>query len=44
MAPEIGVLIIHGMGSQESDFAVGMIDKLKEKLGYKAGEPFGVLD
>ena len=36
MAPEVGVLIIHGMGSQQPDFADGMIDKLKEKLGDKA--------
>jgi hypothetical protein len=36
MAPEVGVLIVHGMGSQQSDFADGMIDKLKEKLGENA--------
>jgi hypothetical protein len=32
----IGVLIVHGMGSQQPDFANGMIDKLKEQLGDKA--------
>ncbi len=36
MAPEIGVLIIHGMGSQQPDFAQGLIDDLKEKLDNKA--------
>lgn len=36
MASEVGVLIIHGMGSQQPDFAVGLIKKLLEILGDKA--------
>lgn len=38
MTPKIGVLIVHGMGSQQPDFADGMIAALEEKLGAKAGE------
>jgi len=38
MAPEVGVLIIHGMGSQQPDFADGLIAELMEKLGVKAGD------
>lgn len=36
MAPELGVLIVHGMGSQTEDFAQGIIDDLTDKLGDKA--------
>ncbi len=32
MAPKVGVLIVHGMGSQKPDCADVMIDKLKENL------------
>lgn len=35
MALDVGVVIIHGMGSQQPDFADGMIAKVKEKLGDK---------
>jgi pimeloyl-ACP methyl ester carboxylesterase len=37
MATEVGVLIVHGMGSQEEGFADGMIDKLNDRLGDRAG-------
>lgn len=36
MAPQVGVLIVHGMGSQEPDFAEEMIAELKERLNTKA--------
>lgn len=36
MAPEVGVLIVHGMGSQQPDFADAMIADLKDKLDVKA--------
>jgi len=37
MAPELGVLIVHGMGTQTENFAKGIIDDLMDKLGDKAG-------
>ena len=36
MAAEVGVLIVHGMGSQQSDFANTMIEELKDRLGARA--------
>ncbi|MCM2358296.1 MAG: hypothetical protein NDI77_09115 [Geobacteraceae bacterium] len=38
MAPQIGVLTVHGMGSQQSDFAEEMIAELKEKMGGNADD------
>lgn len=36
MESEVGVLIVHGMGSQQKGFADGMIAQLKERLGDRA--------
>ena len=30
--PKLGVLFIHGIGSQDVDFADGMIEKLQEQF------------
>jgi len=37
MTAKVGVLIVHGMGSQAEDFSKGIIDDLTDKLGDKAG-------
>lgn len=36
MTPKVGVLIVHGMGSQQQGFADGMVDKLRDRLGASA--------
>jgi hypothetical protein len=32
MAPEIGILVIHGIGIQEKNFADGLKDKVNGRL------------
>jgi pimeloyl-ACP methyl ester carboxylesterase len=36
MARELGIAVIHGIGSQEADFADGMIREVSERLGERA--------
>lgn len=36
MSPEVGVLIVHGMGSQQEDYAKGLIAELTDRLGADA--------
>ncbi len=39
MAQDIGVVIIHGMGSQEETFAAPMIDRLTKEVRKRSGDP-----
>jgi len=38
MAGRLGVMIIHGMGAQKKDFADGLIENLKKRLGGQAAD------
>ena len=36
MSPKLGVLVVHGMGSQEAGYAEPMIGELKQRIGQNA--------
>ena len=39
MARDIGVVIIHGMGSQDEAFAVPMVDRLEAEIRKRGENP-----
>jgi len=39
MATKLGVLVIHGMGSQDPDFAEEMIEELNDRVGDLGKDP-----
>ena len=41
MPKEIGIIVIHGMGSQGADFADGMIDEINDRLDDDHGRDPG---
>jgi hypothetical protein len=42
MAPELGILVIHGIGVQKEDFAVGFIDEMNGRLTDLGVDPEAV--
>jgi len=39
MAQSVGVVIIHGMGSQKQDFAVPMVERLEKEIRKRGANP-----
>lgn len=39
MAQDVGVVVIHGMGSQQEDFAVPMVERLEREVRKSGGDP-----